>query len=243
MNIINILLNITTSTQLYAKEWAPTFAPDCMTCVTAEEQTAGKGRFQREWLSPRGLNLYTTFYFKKKGVTLSIANLAQLMAHSLASLLHQEGLQPEIKWPNDLLLHKKKVAGILCELVFQKEWVEVFLGVGVNLNMGQELLNKVSQPATSLKVESGQEWDRDLFLQKLQIQFMQDLAQFEAEGFAPFRPLIESRLAYRGEEIRYFDGKTNWMGICDSITEEGHLRLRLQDGSFQIVTKLESPAN
>ena len=97
------------------------------------------------------------------------------MAESLATCLIEEGLHPTFKWPNDLLLNEKKVAGILCEVLFEPTFIQAIIGVGLNLNMESADLSQIDQPATSLKEETGKSWDRDLFLQKLLNQFKKDL--------------------------------------------------------------------
>ena len=101
------------STNNYAKERAGSFAKDKITCITAEEQTAGRGRFQRTWQSPRSVNIYATFCFRLAAQTMHLISLAQVMAASFAKVLLQEGLHPKIKWPNDVLLGGKKLSGFL----------------------------------------------------------------------------------------------------------------------------------
>jgi len=220
------------STNTYAKMHSAEFPLRQITCITAEEQTAGRGRFRRAWVSPKGVNLYATFYFRVPAGQRDLVSLAQVMACSLAAILLEEGLHPKIKWPNDIQLSEKKLSGILCETAFYEKEVEVFLGVGVNVNMGNELLGKVDQPATSLKEETRREWDRMLLLRKLQKQFTHDLELFRQQGFAPFHPLLEKLLAYKGQEVRCFDGQKEWVGICHSITPDGQLNILLADNSL-----------
>src|SRR5579872_3829888 len=87
-----IQLDVIDSTNTYAKQHAASFPKDQITCVTAEEQTAGRGRYDRKWVSPKGVNIYATFYFTLPANTLDIVSLSQVMAYSLSSLLLQEGL-------------------------------------------------------------------------------------------------------------------------------------------------------
>lgn len=176
--IDTISLDSVDSTNLYAKAHGKEFSKDHITCITAEHQTAGRGRFDRKWISPRGVNLYATFYFHLPKTTQNVTALACVMAESLAALLEKEGLKPTIKWPNDVQLSGKKTAGVLCEVVFHEHSVEVILGIGVNLNMKREDLDRIDQPATSLKEETHREWDKALFLKKLQVQFLQHLQKF-----------------------------------------------------------------
>ncbi|HSX25607.1 MAG TPA: biotin--[acetyl-CoA-carboxylase] ligase [Chlamydiales bacterium] len=233
--IIDIHLDQIDSTNTYAKKQCQTFAKDQITCITAEEQTAGRGRYQRNWVSPRGVNIYATFYFTLPADTLHLVSLAQVMAYSLAMVLIKEGLHPKIKWPNDIRLNGKKVSGVLCETAFHGKEVEIFLGIGINVNMDEEKLRQIDQPATSLKVETGHTWDRAALLKKLQKQFLADLEAFKKGGFTPFHSQFENLLAYKGETVRCFDGKKEWIGVCHSLTNDGQLNLFLPDGSIQTI--------
>src|SRR3990167_3314225 len=149
MQIVTILLGQIDSTQAYAKTHAEDFAPGQLTCIVAEEQTAGRGRYHRKWISPRGVNLYMTFYFLLPKTTPHFTALSQVMATSLVEVLLCEGFHPKIKWPNDVQLHGKKVAGILCEAIFNKETIALLLGIGINVNMAAKNLAATDQPATA----------------------------------------------------------------------------------------------
>jgi BirA family biotin operon repressor/biotin-[acetyl-CoA-carboxylase] ligase len=234
-NCVRIHFDCIDSTNTYAKTHSREFDPDQITCITADEQTAGRGRFQRSWISPPKVNLYTTFYFRLPPKTPHLISLAQVLAFSLASILIQNGLQPRIKWPNDIQLNGKKLSGVLCETFFSEHFVEIFLGIGINVNMEASALADVGQPATSLKIETGKTWDKQKLLHQLEKQFLADLEQFEKSGFFPFHTPFENLLAYRGQTIRCFDGKKEWVGICYSLTSDGQLNLRLPDGSMHTV--------
>lgn len=223
------------STNTYAKEHADEFAKDTITCITADEQTKGRGRFKRNWISPKGVNIYATFYFTLPKRTPHLVSLSQVMAMSLALILKNKGLKPEIKWPNDIRLSSKKLAGILSETQFHQETVECFLGIGINVNLDQSVLEQIDQPATSLKAETGKEWDKDQLLKELQAQFANDLLRFKQDGFTPFHDEFEDLLAMKGKEVRCFDGEKIWVGICHSITEDGQLNLKMNDGTMHTV--------
>ncbi|MBI3900670.1 MAG: biotin--[acetyl-CoA-carboxylase] ligase, partial [Chlamydiia bacterium] len=150
-----------------------------VTCITADVQTAGRGRFRRPWRSPPHTNLLASFCFQLPIAFPKLPYLAQLMAQSLATCLIQDGLRPSFKWPNDLLLNGKKVAGILCEVCFEPTFIQAIIGVGVNLNMEPSDLSLIDQPATSLKAETGRSWDQNHFCERLYDQFLQDLKSFK----------------------------------------------------------------
>jgi BirA family biotin operon repressor/biotin-[acetyl-CoA-carboxylase] ligase len=229
-----IHLDSVDSTNNYAKTHCKLWPADQITCVTAEEQTAGRGRYQRKWISPRGVNIYATFYFRLPRNTPHLISLAQVMAYSFATLLLHQGLHPKIKWPNDIQLSGKKVSGILCETQFEGLLADIFLGIGINVNW--ETTKQIDQPATSLFIETNKKWDQQALLKELQIQFAADLEKFKKKGFAPFHKTFESLLALKGQTIHCFDGKTTWTGICHSLTEEGQLNLLLPDQSIRTIS-------
>ncbi len=230
-----IHLDSVDSTNTYAKKHCNEFPSGQITCVAAEEQTAGRGRYQRKWVSPRGVNIYATFYFRLPLHTLHLISLSQVMAYSFASVLMREGLHPKIKWPNDIQLEGKKVSGVLCETQFYQDHVDLFLGIGINVNLDAKTAAQIDQPATSLLIETGKKWDKDALLKKLQKQFAEDLEKFKKSGFIPFHSQFENLLAFKGETIRCFDGKKVWVGICHSLTNDGQLNLYLPDKTIHTV--------
>jgi len=233
MQIEEIHFETIDSTNAYAKRECRFFPTDRIICVSADEQTAGVGRYGRKWVSPKGVNLYATLCFKLPQNLPDLGCLAILAAYSLASLLLESGLRPKIKWPNDVRLNGKKVSGILCETIFEPKEVQVLLGIGVNVNMGKKDLDRIDQPATSLKEETGKTWDRAALLKRYLRHFEADLERFKAQGFAPFHGPVEQILAFKGETVRCFDGENEWSGVLRSLGTDGCLHLDLPDGSHR----------
>lgn len=221
------------STNTYAKERAKTFSPHEITCIYAEEQTEGKGRQQKKWFSPPGVNLYITFFFKLPSATPHLTSIGQVLAASLIKILQPLDLLAEMKWPNDLYLHGKKFAGILCETLFENTSVDLILGIGVNVNMDKELLSRIDQAATSLQIEKGKPLDKELVLQNLQKQFASDLELFKAQGFLPFQTFLNERLAFKNKPVRCFNGEESFEGICQSLAPDGRLNLLLPNGQIK----------
>jgi len=229
-NIYYIHFDTIDSTNTWTKKNATMLDPDQLTCVTALEQTAGRGRFFRKWLSPKGQNIYATLFFCLPRECPLIINLGQILSLSSIAVLKKKGFSPQIKWPNDILLDGKKVAGILCETVFFEDRIGAILGIGINVNMTQELLETIDQPATSLAQLSGQTWTLEQILEPILKQFLEDLETLLTKGFEPFRPDYEKLLAYKGETIACNDGLKMIKGICHSINPDGRLNLLLPDG-------------
>lgn len=233
MKISYIRLEKIDSTQTYAKTLASSLSPDTLICVVAEEQTKGRGRHQRKWVSPCGLNLYVTLCFELTTHVSEIGTLAQSLAVTTASLLVEKGLQPQIKWPNDLQIDQKKIGGILCEVEFTPQKALVFLGIGLNVNMEKQHLQAIDQPATSLKEVTGSFWNKEILLQELVEKWAQDLEQFKKKGFSYFYPQLVLFLAYHKQNIRYFDGVKTWEGVLDSVSPGGELNIRLASGEIK----------
>ncbi len=273
-NINYIHFDTIDSTNTWTKKNAANLDPNQLTCITALEQTAGRGRFFRKWLSPKGQNIYATLYFCLPIGCPYLINLGQILSLSCISvlipkimqklaakprqspgieslttqsrelslrfssqLLHdlgykKKGFCPQVKWPNDILLNHKKVAGILCETVPFEDRIGIVLGIGINVNMSQELLDLIDQPATSLAQLSGQTWTLEQILEPIAKQFLIDLDLLKKQGFGPFRDEYEALLAFKGESITCNDGIQTLKGICHSINCDGRLNLLLPDGTM-----------
>ena len=229
------------STNLWAKNNAANFNPDQFTCITASEQTAGKGRLNRNWISPKGLNIYATFYFTLPKGCPFLAQLAQVLSLSCATVLKAKGFQPEIKWPNDITLAGKKVSGILCEILDMKDYYGIVIGIGVNVNMESDLLQTIDQPATSLAQISGKKWDLKEILTPLVEQFIKDLDILKSEKFSYFFEEYNKLLAFKGKMITLnpTPARAQVSGICKSIDREGRLLLLLPSGEMMKLTSLD----
>lgn len=227
------------STNTYAKLHASEFDPTSITCIVADEQTAGRGRFQNQWISPPNENLYMTFYFQLPKKQRHLSALGLVLALSMAKTLLAKNIPVKIKWPNDLQLGGQKFGGVLCETSSQGDRFNVFAGIGVNVNMEMQSLLQIGQPATSLKIETQQTWDLTATRKALQHQFVEDLSRFRKEGFASFHALCERLLAYKGKTVRCFDSQHEWIGVCESLNEDGRLNLRMADGSLHTLSSGE----
>lgn len=235
-NIYYIHFDSIDSTNTWTKKNAAMLDANQLTCVTALEQTAGRGRFFRKWLSPRGKNIYATLFFCIPRESSYVINLGQILSLSCIAVLKKKKFQPQIKWPNDILLNGKKVAGILCETVSFEDRIGIALGIGINVNMSQELLETIDQPATSLSQLSGQTWTLEQVLEPVLKQFLRDLEILQTHGFEPFRASYDELLAFKGKEITCNDGLKSLKGICHSINADGRLNLLLPDGRISTLS-------
>lgn len=223
------------STNTYAKEHYKHFNQKELTRITADEQTAGRGRFKRTWVSPKEDNIYLTFYFTTpKGSDLN--NYAQVLALSIAKMLDRAGVSPQIKWPNDLLIDGKKITGILCETVdLQDDW-GVILGTGINVNMSKDACDAIDQPATSLLVETGKKHDKQELIHFLETFFLEDLRLYRQESFNPFYKAYEKLLTHLGKPITLSKGDESISGTLDSLNPDGRLNILLPNGEIKTVS-------
>ncbi|MCB1110827.1 MAG: biotin--[acetyl-CoA-carboxylase] ligase [Chlamydiia bacterium] len=237
--LITIHLDSVDSTNTYAKENHRQFHQETITRITADAQSKGRGRFKREWVSPKGLNIYLTYYFTAEKNPMGVNNITQVLCLSIAKLLHREGLKPQIKWPNDILINQKKISGILCETIDLGETFGVALGAGLNVNMPQELLDTIDQPATSLQMETGKTYDKNALVKALDQFFLEDYTLYKREGFKPFYMCYDSLLTHKGMPITLHQNGELLSGTLHSLNPDGRLNLLLPNGEIQTISSGE----
>jgi BirA family transcriptional regulator, biotin operon repressor / biotin---[acetyl-CoA-carboxylase] ligase len=222
-----IYLTNTSSTMDVARAEAESGAEEG-TVVLAEEQTAGRGRFGRQWLSPAGKNLYLTLLLRPTVDKLRRLSIITPLAVALA-IEETTGLVPRIKWPNDVLLSGRKVAGILIETEFSgSEPRYALLGPGINVNFDIDPSSEIASIATSIKQELGAEASRESLLASF-------LNHIEALYTAPDPRAVheawKSRLETLGRDVTLTFRDETFTGHADDVDDVGNLILRLPDGS------------
>lgn len=188
MELIHHHFDTISSTNDWAKEQLHSFSRDKITIISAEEQTQGRGQYGRQWFSPAGKNLYASFCFFVLPTQKDVLSITHIMAIAIATLLEEEGILAQIKWPNDVLVHGKKIAGILCETVPLEPEIGIVVGLGLNINMTTHEFSRVGRPATSFLIENEKNYNRKELIGRLEKLFSEALAQFLEEGFTPFLP-------------------------------------------------------
>ena len=219
-----IYLSEVDSTNLYAKSNIENLADKSI--VHAANQTAGRGRLQRTWVNLGEGNLFLTFVLKPSNSFNEVySNLTQYLSVVLCKILEENGLKPQIKWPNDVLINGKKIAGILSETVMQGSLFKgLVLGIGVNLNTSEkDLASIIDKEATSLNLEISKSVDVNLFLDKLAEEFFADYDNFLQKGFELIKNDYISRTCFLDTEIcvQVFNDKK--CGIAKAINDKGEL--------------------
>lgn len=234
MPLIHYHFDTIGSTNSWAKEHALEFNPQALTIVTASGQTAGRGRFKRHWVSPIGLNIYATFCFFIEFSREDMGHVPQLLALSTAQVLEELSFQPALKWPNDVLLSNKKVAGILCETVMTTQARCVVCGLGLNVNMPLEELQKIDRPATSLLAETQQSFDLNQIFNILKTQFSNHLSIFLEKGFNSFFRDFKKRSIFSpGQKVCFHDNQQVIEGTFEQLNEDGSIEIRLKNGELK----------
>ncbi len=210
------------------------------TVVLADSQTGGKGRRGRVWSSPAGVNLYCSVVLRPAIMPHEAPQLTFLSAVAAARAI--EGttkLAPEIKWPNDLLISGKKIAGLLNEMSAETDGINfVILGIGVNLNMTMDQFPEdLRQPATSLLLESGVRVDRSHFAGVMLRELDRLYADFLLHGFGPIREEWQRRCNANGRQVLVTDSGTECTGgRFIGIDLDGALLLRSDDNILHRIT-------
>ena len=207
------------------------------TAVVAEQQSAGRGRLGRSWVSPAGVNLYLSVVLRPVLPPTEVPRLTLVAAVALAEAVGDTvDLPPEIKWPNDLLIGGRKVAGILTELEAEADRVRfVVLGIGVNLNArAADFPPELRRKASSLLLASGRRVDRAAFAGRLLTRLDRAYDRLMTRGFAALRPDYERFHVLPGRRV-VVEGNPRVEGVVLGIDDDGALRIETAEGVVRVV--------
>lgn len=224
------------STNTEAARLASQGAEEGLTIV-AEEQTAGRGRLQRSWLSPKGTGLYFSILLRPT-IPLDQWPLITFMAALAAgdALLEASGLKTDIKWPNDLLSGERKICGILSEALETETGRAVVVGIGINLT-GDAYPAELAEVATSVAEASGRRPERETILAALlrALDRWYSLMQ-ESDGCEKVVAEWAGRSSYAvGKLVKVTNGNEVWRGITCGVESDGALRVETEADGIKIV--------
>jgi BirA family transcriptional regulator, biotin operon repressor / biotin---[acetyl-CoA-carboxylase] ligase len=219
------------STNNEALAWATSDAKD-LSLVIADEQTAGRGRLDRKWFTPKGAALAFSLILRPAAEERPyLTRMVGLAALAVVDALQTRGLIAQLKWPNDVLLNGRKVAGILVESVWLGEEVDcLVIGIGINILKDAVPSAELLQfPATSLEESLGPDVEREEILHDI------------LAGIIALRPHIgsdsfiaswEKTLAFRGEQVQVEEGHGNPItGRLRGLESDGSLKLSDEQGN------------
>jgi len=196
--------------------------------VTAERQTAGRGRRGRQWVSPFAENIYYSLVLRMDGGMRQLEGLSLVVGLAVLNALREVGVSSAgLKWPNDVLASNKKIAGILLELVGDPADVcHVVLGIGINVNMRH--CDAVDQPWTSVLLESGKLVDRNVLIARLNESLRVYLKSHEVSGFSALQAEWERNHLWQGCEVSLVAGAHQVDGTVMGIDQRGALRVSVE---------------
>jgi BirA family biotin operon repressor/biotin-[acetyl-CoA-carboxylase] ligase len=215
------------STNLLAKELAIKGAEEG-TLILAENQTQGRGRMGRSWVSSESKDLLLSLILRPELQPVEVFRLMILSswatARAIASLLP---LEPQIKWPNDIFINGRKAGGILIEFAAEQDQVAfVVIGIGLNVNFDPGAYPELAEIATSLSNETGQEMDRLALLVALLQELDRGYRLLKEQQFPSIRKEWQSLLMILGKQVRIISGEEVAEGLAEGVDENGALILR-----------------
>lgn len=224
------------STNIKAKELAMEVEEG--TVVIAEEQTKGKGRLGRDWLSPKGKGIWMSIVLKPQLPPSEVAKLTLIGAAAVSKALEEIGIESYIKWPNDIIVQGKKICGILTEMSCELNMINyVIMGIGINVNLeNKDFSKELVDKATSLKEIIGHSVDRKKLLGAILNHFEDLYIPFKNAGdISKVINISKEKSILIGKKIRIIQGETERTGKALDIDEEGRLIVEYEDGTVDSI--------
>ncbi|MEK7881286.1 MAG: biotin--[acetyl-CoA-carboxylase] ligase [Deltaproteobacteria bacterium] len=232
-----VFFDSTDSTNLRALTLAKNGAAEG-TVVIADSQSEGRGRLGRKWVSPRGVNLYTSVIFRPnipphRAHAITLVS-AVAVAETIGAFCRKKA---EVKWPNDVLLDSKKVAGILTEMSSETDRVNfMVVGIGINANMAlKDAPFEIKSVATSIAEKTSMPVDRVKLVTALYSNLEKWYKIFIKSGLPPVLKAWKDYFMKEGKPITVKGLTKTIKGICLGVDEEGALLLRLPSGEVERV--------
>lgn len=195
------------------------------TLVTADAQQAGIGRRGRSWSSEKGTGIYMSMLLRPRIATDKASMLTLVAALAVESAIAETlQCQPMIKWPNDIVLNKKKICGILTEMALNGTEIDyVVIGIGINAN-NKEFPEEIVQTASSLFLELNEEIDTELLITEVWNRFAVYYELFlETEDLTLLKEEYEKALVNKEEKVKVLDPLGEYIGVAKGITNTGEL--------------------
>jgi len=229
-----ICLQETESTNFIAKNLAAAGAPEG-TLVTAESQTSGRGRKGRTWVSPSGKGIYASMILRPHIPPDEAPKITLLTAVAAAeTLICLVKTDAKIKWPNDILIGTKKIAGILTEISLEMDAVDyIVVGIGLNVNtQPQDIPDDLKEKATSVLIETGRKFSRVKILQKFLSLYEKYYDVFKNKGFRPVLARWKELSNIVGKKICVDMINKELSGTVEDVDDDGVLILKDSSGKI-----------
>ena len=236
-------LGETASTNDDARIWAREGAVHG-SVVLADTQTRGRGRLGRQWISPPDLGLYVSLILRpeiEKSIEMAqVPQLTMMAALATADAIHEQTtLRAQVKWPNDIILHNRKIGGILCEaspIEYSMRVDFVVVGIGLNVNFeANDLPRDAKLPASSLKMESGERQSCDALFKKLMFALQSRYESWENDGWDDLRREFADKDFLQDRAVKVETERETYRGQVAGIAEDGTLEVRTESGLRRVV--------
>lgn len=208
------------------------------TLVVADEQIQGRGRRGRGWESEKGISIYMSLVLKPDIDPGNASMLTLVAAMAVAEGIEKcTGLECQIKWPNDVVIHGKKVCGILTEMSTQIDYINhIVIGIGINVQ-NEEFPEEIRHIATSLYLESGQKQNRALIIERVWEAFEHYYNIYlKTQDMQGLMEEYNQKLVNMGREVRVLDPKEPYEGRAAGINERGELVVETRDGKKYVAS-------
>ena len=227
------------STNEYAKEIAQQGA-EHGTLILAQEQTKGKGRRGRTWMSPKGDNIYMSILLRPQIEPDHASMLTLVAAMAVAKGIREvSSLKTQIKWPNDIVVQGKKVCGILTEMSAEVGRVHyVVIGIGINVH-NRDFPQEIRATATSLDLQAGTRQNRTELIEAVWKAFETYYEDYcKTQDMSVLQEEYNRHLANCNQEVKVLDGEHSYMGVAKGITKKGELQVETE-GEIRLVSSGE----
>lgn len=227
---------VVTSTQHIAHQLAREEAVHG-TIVIADQQTNGKGRMSHGWDSADQLGIWMSLILRPAILPTLAPQLTLLTATVLADVLTENtDTSPEIKWPNDVLLYRKKTAGILTEMQAEQDTIQyIVVGIGMNVNHARgDLPVDIQQKATSLAIETKRDWNTRDLVQSILKRFETAYDNYIQSGFSEVKKKWEEYGFRVGETIQIKTSRESYQAAFKGIADDGALLIETGEGNQKI---------
>ena len=205
-------------------------------CVIARQQTAGRGRHGRTWVSEKDSGLYFSVVLRPNIEPHFLPLITLMTGVSVYDSLKEFGVKPDIKWVNDILVGDKKISGILAETIETTTRLAVVVGIGVNLT-SKNFPDEIAETATSLETETGTTISPDEFAEMLTryLSYFYAILAADAGPVEIVHHWSQRSSYFIGKRVRVTIAGSFFDGITDGLEENGALRVKAADGSVKIV--------
>lgn len=222
---------ITESTNLDAKQTEN--APD-KSIFLADMQTNGRGRLGREWSSPKGCGIWMSILLKPENEIADVSQLTLIAGLAVSRVINGT----VIKWPNDVLMSNKKVAGILTEATLENGKIKhIIVGIGINVN-NNNFPEELSDKATSIYIETGKISDREKLILDITKEFFAMYDEFLHNGFRVFKEEYTNKCTTLSKEVYLVNDEEKRIAKAVGITDKGELIVEL-NGKEEIINSCE----